>query len=129
MTTSAGATTAGATAVGDEPDPADRVAAAVLAVDGVAELHGGMFGEAATYLPGRKVAGIRLSEQGAEVHVVVDYGRAAPRVADAVRRAVAPLVTGTVDVIVEDIRTDDDSADDPTEHVTTASSTTTGSAT
>ncbi|MGL5861474.1 MAG: hypothetical protein ACRCY9_09490, partial [Phycicoccus sp.] len=56
------------------PDLADRVAEAVLAVPGVAGLHGGTFGEVATYLPGRRVIGIRLNDVAAEVHVTVVYG-------------------------------------------------------
>jgi len=86
-----------------QPDRADAIAAAVSGVDGVAALHGGMFGEAATYLPGRRVTGVRLSDDGAEVHITVSYGRGVHRIADAVRIAVAPLVTGSVDVIVEDV--------------------------
>ena len=41
-------------------EPADVVAAAVRSVPGVAGLHAGMFGEVGTYLPGRRVAGIRI---------------------------------------------------------------------
>ncbi|MFD4183444.1 hypothetical protein ACFWPB_20405, partial [Rhodococcus sp. NPDC058514] len=43
-----------------ETEPADLIADAVLAVPGVAGLHGGMFGEVATYLPGRRVLGVAL---------------------------------------------------------------------
>lgn len=86
-----------------QPDRADVIAAAVSGVDGVAALHGGLFGEAATYLPGRRVTGVRLSDDGVEVHVTVSYGRRVHAVADAVRTAVASLVTGSVDVIVEDV--------------------------
>ena len=46
----------GAAPAGD--DIADRVAAAVIAVPGVAFLHGGVFGEIGTYLPGRRVSGV-----------------------------------------------------------------------
>ena len=38
----------------------EQVAAAVLSVPGVHDLHGGVLGEVATYLPGRRVNGIRL---------------------------------------------------------------------
>ncbi len=43
----------------DAPDDAlvDRVAAAALSVPGVHDLHGGVLGEVATYLPGRRVGG------------------------------------------------------------------------
>jgi len=86
-----------------DPDLVDDIAAAVLAVDGVADLHGGMFGEAATYLPGRRVAGIRVGEQGTEVHVSLLFGYPLRPTAEAVRDAVAPLVSGSVHVTVEDV--------------------------
>lgn len=86
-----------------DPELADAIAAAVTAVDGVAELHGGMFGEAATYLPGRRVAGIRLNGNDTEVHVSLLFGFAVRPTAEAVRDAVAPLVPGPVHVTVEDI--------------------------
>ena len=50
-------------------EPAERLAAAVLAVPGVAALHPGMFGEVGTYLPGRRVAGIRITDNVVDVHV------------------------------------------------------------
>ncbi len=127
-------TTPGARPSEGEFDRADLVAATVLAVDGVVGLHGGMFGEAATYLPGRKVAGVRISEDGAQVHLTVGYGRPVHPLAEAVRRAVAPMVTGPVDVVVEDVSPEDVSpedvspgdartADARTEDVTTTGST------
>lgn len=85
------------------PELVDVIAAAVTAVDGVAELHGGMFGEAATYLPGRRVPGIRLGDDGTEVHVSLLFGAPVRPTAEAVRDAVAPLVEGPVHVIVEDV--------------------------
>jgi len=54
---------------------ADRVAAVVLAVDGVIALHGGVFGETATYLPGRRVPGVRLSQESTDLHLTLAYGR------------------------------------------------------
>ena len=50
----------------------DRLAAAVLAVPGVEALHPGMFDEVGTYLPGRRVAGIRITDHAVDVHVVND---------------------------------------------------------
>ena len=84
-------------------DLADAVAAAVRAVPGVAALHTGSFGEVATYLPGRRVPGIRLLEDRTEVHVVLTWGVPVLATADAVRAAVRPLVHTTVDVTVEDV--------------------------
>ena len=85
----------------------DLVASAVLAVPGVHDLHGGVIGEVATYLPGRRVAGIRLREPGSvtssEVHVVLDWDSPVLPTADAVRARLEGLVPGPVHVVVEDI--------------------------
>jgi uncharacterized alkaline shock family protein YloU len=79
------------------------VAAAVLSVDGVVGLHGGMFGEAATYLPGRRVTGVRLGENATEVHLTLACGAPISATAHQVRRAVAAVVPGPVHVTVEDV--------------------------
>ncbi|TXG89773.1 hypothetical protein DW322_05540 [Rhodococcus rhodnii] len=84
-------------------DTADRVAAAVLAVGSVAALHGGKFGEVATYLPGRRVEGVRLSYPGAQVHVTAYPDGPLHDVAEQIRAAVAPLVGEPVDVTIEDV--------------------------
>jgi len=82
---------------------ADQVAAAVLAVRGVIGLHGGMFGETATYLPGRRVPGVRLTEDVTDIHLSLAYGSPIAATAQQVRTAVAALVTGPVNVTVEDV--------------------------
>lgn len=84
-------------------EPADRVAAAVLAVPGVARLHSGMFGEVATYLPGRRVQGVQIRRDSAQVHVVCDWGADIPATADAVRSVVQLIVGTPVDVTVQDL--------------------------
>ncbi|MGL5930361.1 MAG: hypothetical protein ACRCY8_15630 [Dermatophilaceae bacterium] len=84
-------------------DLADRVAEAVLAVPGVAGLHGGAFGEVATYLPARRVTGIRLNDDQAGIHVTVGYGAPVHDVAARIRAAVAPLVAVPVTVRIEDV--------------------------
>ncbi|WP_198664317.1 hypothetical protein [Jiangella endophytica] len=87
-----------------EPDPAEAVATAAAAVPGVAGLYGGLFGEIATHLAGRRVPGVRIDDRGnAEVHVVLRWDRPVPATAYAVRRAVSPLVHGGVHVVVEDV--------------------------
>lgn len=88
---------------GGEPDAADVVAAAVLAVPGVHDLHAGVAGEVATYLPGRRVNGVRLREPGCSVHIVLHWGVPVIGTTDAVRDAVRPYVSGPVDITVEDI--------------------------
>ncbi|KAA0024729.1 Asp23/Gls24 family envelope stress response protein [Antrihabitans cavernicola] len=88
-----------------DDDKADAIAAAVTAVPGVAQLHAGMFGEVATYLPGRKVSGIRFADNGTEVHVSLEFGAPVRETASVVRNAVAPIVSGPIHVTIEDVVT------------------------
>lgn len=60
--------------------------------------------EVATYLPGRRVPGVRVVEGAVEVHVVARYGRPLPEVATEIRRALAPAVDGlAVAVFIDDL--------------------------
>ena len=88
---------------GSPEEIADRVRSAVLAVPGVADMHTGSFGEVATYLPGRKVDGVRVRSDSTEVHVVIDWGVPAGRTADAVRAATANITATRVDVVIQDV--------------------------
>jgi hypothetical protein len=82
----------------------DAIAAAVRAVPGVSDLHGGVQGEIAVLLPGRRVPGLRLGDTAYEIHVAVRWGADIRRTAAAVRTAVAALAGGrTVTVTVEDV--------------------------
>ena len=92
-----------ATGGGGSRSVVDAVAAAVLAVDGVVALHGGALGEVGTYLPGRRVPGIRTDGDGTEIHVTVAYGTDVRPAADRVRAAVTGLVTPPVHVTIEDV--------------------------
>lgn len=86
-----------------EPD-ADAIAAATLAVPGVAALHGGPAREFAAYLPGRTVAGVRLPGDRVEVHVAANYGEVLPSLAEQVRAAVIPSAGGLpVEVHIDDL--------------------------
>lgn len=82
---------------------ADRVRAAVLAVDGVLDLHGGALAEVATYLPGRRVTGVRLTPDRTTVQLTAAYEQPMRAVADRVRSAVRPLVGTPVDVVIADV--------------------------
>ncbi|GLP78396.1 hypothetical protein TUM20983_55060 [Mycobacterium antarcticum] len=82
---------------------ADVVAAAVAGVPGVAGLHAGMFGEVGTYLPGRRVPGVRIADGTTEVHVTLSFGSPVLETAARIRDVVGPLVGGSVDVTVEDV--------------------------
>ena len=84
-------------------DP-DAIAARVLACPAVAGLSAGPYGSAVTYLPGRRVAGVRLSPTAVEVHVVAQYGPSMFELAAQVRAALAGRVGGLqVDLVVEDL--------------------------
>jgi hypothetical protein len=82
----------------------DPIVAAVLACPQVAGLHGGRDGQAVTYLPGRRVTGIRITADEVAIHVVARYPAVMDQVADQIRRAVAPLAAGLrVEVTIEDL--------------------------
>lgn len=84
-------------------DP-DAIAAAVLACSTVAGLSGGIAGEVATYLPGRRVTGLRIDDTTVTVHVVGRYGPTMTEISNQVTRAVTPLAGGrTVGVVIEDL--------------------------
>ncbi|QBJ98575.1 hypothetical protein ERC79_06310 [Rhodococcus sp. ABRD24] len=85
---------------------AELAADAVLAVPGVTGLHGGEFGEVATYLPGRRVTGIRIGVDGCAVHITVRYPADLFGTAERVRSTVHPIVRVPVDVTIEDLTTD-----------------------
>jgi hypothetical protein len=90
----------------DRSDPgalAEAVSAAARSVPDVHDLHGGAFGEVATYLPGRRVPGVRLTDDGVELHLVTRGTRPLAVTVEHVRDAVRPLVSGRIDVTVEDI--------------------------
>lgn len=82
---------------------AQQVAAAALAVPGVTGLHAGVFGEVATYLPGGRVSGVRMSDDSGEVHIVVDVNHDLRAVADEVVTAASQVAGVPVSVVVEDI--------------------------
>lgn len=85
------------------PSEAEHIAAAVAAVPEVAGLHGGAFGEAATYLPGRRVPGIRITDTQVAVHVTAHWPLRLDALTAAVRTAVATVTTLPVAIAVEDL--------------------------
>ncbi|WP_408014641.1 Asp23/Gls24 family envelope stress response protein [Rhodococcus xishaensis] len=82
---------------------AERAAEAVLAVPGVAGLHGGEFGTIATYLPGRRVTGVQINADSCAVHVTLRYPADLFETAERVRAAVHAIVGVPVDVTIEDL--------------------------
>jgi hypothetical protein len=85
------------------PQLAERIAEAVRLVPGVAGLHGGAFGEVATYLAGRPIVGVRITEYRTEIHLTALVGYPVHDLADAVRTAVRGLTGTPVDITVEDL--------------------------
>lgn len=99
----------------------EAVAAAALGCPLIADLTGGRFGEVATYLPGRRIQGVREVDGVIEVHVVAKWGTPLPEVAEVVRAAVAPLAGGKpVAVFIEDIDVPADPAQAAREEATRA---------
>jgi uncharacterized alkaline shock family protein YloU len=86
-----------------ELDASERIAAAVRAVPGVADLHGGVFGEIATYLPGRRVTGVRIGQDSIQVHVSLQIDAPVRATAVAIQHAVTAVTGLPVDVTIEDI--------------------------
>lgn len=85
---------------------AERIAAAVVAHPGVAALHGGVFGSVATYLPGRRLVGVRVGvgDEPVELGVVLRLDQPIPDVVRALRREVSAMCGGAaVDITVADV--------------------------
>ncbi|WP_007024171.1 hypothetical protein [Saccharomonospora iraqiensis] len=86
----------------------DRVAEVVRSCPGVADLVGGdvlpAIGPVTTYLPGRRLGGVRVEPDRVTVQVTGDWTVALPALARQVRSALAPLVGDRrVDVVVADL--------------------------
>ena len=95
------------TVIDPVPTDADDIAALVLTVPDVVRLHAGRFGEVATYLPGRRVVGVKVGDDLIEVHVTV-AGRVPVReTARLLHAAVATLVATPVHVFIEDVAVPD----------------------
>lgn len=85
-------------------DEADRIAAAARTAPGVVAVGGGGLLQPATYLRGRRVAGVRSGPDRVEVSVVVQYGIPAGELADGVRAALSAHARGRkVDVHIADV--------------------------
>ena len=82
----------------------EAIAEAVRALPSVASLGGGAVTQVATFLPGTRVAGVRIREDAVEVHLTARYGVPLPGLADSVRAAAALHAAGLpVDVSIDDI--------------------------
>lgn len=86
------------------PVDVEVIAGVVAACPSVARLYPGRASEVATYLPGRRVEGVRVADDELEVHVVAAWDVPLPQVADEVRGAATPLSEGLpVAVFIDDV--------------------------
>lgn len=83
----------------------DAVAATVVACPSVAHLvQGGPGEQVATFLPGRRVGGVRVTDETVEVHIATRWDVPIPMAAAEVRSALAGLAgTRSITVAVDDI--------------------------
>jgi uncharacterized alkaline shock family protein YloU len=83
---------------------AEVIAATVRDCPSVVDLAGGRFGEVATYLPGKRITGVRVTEDRIDVHLVGRYGIPIPVLAVEIRAALTHVARGrAVDIRVEDL--------------------------
>lgn len=83
----------------------DAVATAVRACSAVADLYTGPTAESvATYLPGRRISGLKLARDAVTIQVRSLWDVPAVRVAEQIRPAVRPYVGGRrIDVVIADL--------------------------
>ncbi|MGI8668005.1 MAG: hypothetical protein ACR2N4_18570 [Jatrophihabitans sp.] len=82
----------------------DAVAAAVRSCVDVDDLDGGPLDTVASYLPGRRVPGVRVGSDRVTVQLRSRWGAPVPQVGQQVLAAVRPLVAGRkLDIVVSDI--------------------------
>jgi hypothetical protein len=82
----------------------DAVAAAARACPGVERLHGGPPQRTATYLPGRRIDGVRIDRHTVVVQVRARWGVPAPELAAQIRGAISVMASGRrIDIIVADV--------------------------
>lgn len=97
------------TAMNPHPELVDDVdvvalAAAVRACPGVDDLVEGAAGAVVSYLPGSRVAGVRVGRERLTVQIRTAWGVPLPAVVAEVRTAVTGLVGGrTVDITIADV--------------------------
>lgn len=83
---------------------AEQVSQLVQDHPSVVKLHGGEFGEIATYLPGRRITGVRISDDGrTEISVVLRLDRPLSTVVSELRSTIAARTGGPVDITVADV--------------------------
>ena len=96
-----------------QPEPAgtivdgvdiDAVHAAVSNCPGVAGVGSGTLAALTTYLPGRRIPGIRINPESIELEIVANWDATAAAIGRHIRAAIAGLVSGRrVDITIADI--------------------------
>jgi len=82
----------------------DAVAAAVRSCPAVDDLDGGPLEGVATYLPGRRINGIRISDSRLEVHVRGVWNVPIAEIASQIRSVLAGLTGGRlIDIVLTDV--------------------------
>jgi hypothetical protein len=82
---------------------ADVVVELVTKIPGVFGMHGGTAGQVATFLPGRRIPGVRVSAAGNQVHITLDGSSQVSDVVPLIHDVLATVITGPLDVFIEDI--------------------------
>ncbi|CAN5807991.1 hypothetical protein BH23ACT12_BH23ACT12_24150 [soil metagenome] len=83
---------------------AEAVAERALQSRSVSGLYPGGAVEVATYLPGKRISGVRVREDEVEIHVVARWASPLTEVAEEVRSLVSPLAGGLpVSVYIDDV--------------------------
>jgi len=82
----------------------DAIARSVERCPGVASLSSGPVGLAVSYLPGKRVEGVRVTDELVEVHVIARWEMTVQFVDREVRDAVTGIIGGRrLDVVIEDV--------------------------
>ena len=95
----------------DDPDTAivdgidvDALATAVRACPGVSDLAGGRFGDATSYLPGRRLTGVAVREDTIRISVRAAWGVPASDLLVQITLAITPIVSDRrIEVVIAEI--------------------------
>jgi hypothetical protein len=82
----------------------DAVHRAVAACAGVSSVGSGSVAALTTYLPGRRVPGVRINPDSVELEIVAEWGSTAAGVSNEIRQALVGLTNGRpIDITIADI--------------------------
>ena len=82
----------------------DAVASAVRACPGVADLAGGRFGDATSYLPGRRLIGVAVRDDSVRISVRARWGVSADDLLNQITLAVTPIASNRrIEVVIAEI--------------------------